>query len=107
MLLAAVAQRMTGQIATALMSLERLVSRQANGAAAHYEWGVALGDSGQGEAALVALRRAVALKPDLPDAWREIADQLNLVGDTEGADVAYARHIKASNRDPRLMAAAH
>jgi tetratricopeptide (TPR) repeat protein len=107
MLLAAVAQRMTGQIAPALASLERLVSVQPNWAAAHYEWGVALGDAGQHEAALIALRRAVTLKPDLPDAWREIAAQLHRVGERDGADLAYARHIKASNRDPRLMAAAH
>lgn len=107
MLLAAIAQRMTGQIAPALASLQRLVSLQPNWAAAHYEWGVALGDAGQHDAALVALRRAVALKPDLPDAWREIAGQLNRAGDREGADLAYARHIKTSNRDPRLMAAAH
>jgi predicted Zn-dependent protease len=107
MLLAAIAQRMTGQIAPALASLQHLVSMQPNWAAAHYEWGVALGDAGQHEAALVALRRAVALKPDLPDAWREIAGQLNRAGDREGADLAYARHIKTSNHDPRLMAAAH
>jgi tetratricopeptide (TPR) repeat protein len=107
MLLAATAQRMTGQNATALASLERLASMQPNWAAAHYERGVALGDAGQHEAALIALRRAVALKPDLPDAWREIAAQLHRIGDGDGADLAYARHIKASNRDPRLMAAAH
>jgi tetratricopeptide (TPR) repeat protein len=107
MLLAAIAQRMTGQIAPALASLQRLVSMQPNWAAAHYEWGVALGDAGQHEAALAALRRAVALKPDLPDAWREIAGQLNRAGDREGADLAYARHIQTSNHDPQLMAAAH
>ncbi len=107
LLLGAIAQRMTGQIALALESLRRLVSLQPNWAAAHYEWGVALGDAAQHEAALAALRRAVALKPDLPDAWREIASQLQRAGDTEGADLAYAQHIKNSNRDPRLMAAAH
>ena len=57
--------------------------------------------------ALAALRRAVALKPDMPDAWREIGDLLILQGDVEGADAAYAQHIKASTQDPRLMAAAH
>jgi predicted Zn-dependent protease len=107
MLLLAVALRMTGEIATALTTLEHLVARQPNWAAAHYEWGVALGDARRHEAALVALRRAVALKPDLPDAWREIAAQLTFLGDKEGADSAYARHLQASNRDPRLMAAAH
>jgi predicted Zn-dependent protease len=107
MLMLGVALRTTGEIAKALKTLERLVAMQPNWAAAHYEWGVSLGDAGQHEAALVPLRRAVALKPDLPDAWREIADQLTLLGDKEGADTAHARHIKVSNRDPRLMAAAH
>ena len=107
MLLMAVAQRMTGDVVAALTVLQRLVVLQSNWAAAHYELGVALGDAGQHEAALVALRRSVELKPDLPDAWREIADQLTLLGDKEGADSAYARHIKASTKDPRLMAAAY
>ena len=107
MLLLAVALRTTGEIATALTTLERLVARQPNWAAAHYEWGVALGDARRHEEALVALRRAVALKPDLPDAWREIAAQLTFLGDKEGAESAYARHLQVSNRDPRLMAAAH
>ena len=106
MLLLAVALRMTGDIATALTTLERLVAGQPNWAAAHYEWGVALGDARQHQPALVALRHAVALKPDLPDAWREIAAQLTFLGDKEGADSAYARHLQVSNRDPRLMAAA-
>jgi tetratricopeptide (TPR) repeat protein len=48
----------------------------------------------------------VALKPDLPDAWREIASQLTVLGDREGADRAYAQHIKASNQSSRLTAAA-
>ncbi|HUI60604.1 MAG TPA: sulfotransferase [Steroidobacteraceae bacterium] len=106
MLLLGVASRMTGQIDLALATLERLVATQPNWAAAHYEWGVTLGEVGRADAAVPALQRAVALKPDLPDAWREIASQLTALGDREGADRAYARHIKASNRSPQLMAAA-
>lgn len=105
-LLLAAARRITGDTVSALTILEHLVAAQPKWAAAHYELGVALGDAQQREAALVALRRAVALAPDMPDAWREIADQLTLLGDKEGADGAYARHIKASTKDPRLMAAA-
>src|ERR1700730_11712595 len=105
-LLLAVARRMTGDNASALTILEHLVATQPNWAAAHYELGVALGDAQQRKAALVALRRAVALKPDMRDAWREIGDHLTMLGDKEGADGAYARHIKASTKDPRLMAAA-
>jgi predicted Zn-dependent protease len=107
MLLLGAASRATGDIATSLATLEKLVSLQSNSAAAHYELGLSLGDAERPEAALVPLRRAVALKPDLPDAWREIANQLNILGDRDGAERAYARHIQSSNRDPRLMAAAH
>jgi tetratricopeptide (TPR) repeat protein len=68
--------------------------------------GLALGACGRGDDAVEALRLAVSLRPDSPTAWRALADHLYAIGDTEGADAAYARQIKASNRDPRLMNAA-
>jgi len=42
----------------------------------------------------------------MPDGWRALGDQLTVAGDTTGADNAYAQHIRASTRDPRLLAAA-
>jgi len=86
--------------------LEPLGASQPSSAATHYELGLALGETGRHESALAALRRALALKPDLPDAWRAMGDYLRALGDGEGADAAYARHLKASTHDPRLMAAA-
>ncbi|MGH8188278.1 MAG: tetratricopeptide repeat protein, partial [Steroidobacteraceae bacterium] len=68
--------------------------------------GIGLGRSGRGEAAVSALRRAIALKSDMPDAWRALADHLTVIGDTDGADQAYAQYIKHSTRDPRLLEAA-
>src|SRR5688572_26130055 len=68
--------------------------------------GLALGAAGQGDAAVAALRRAVQLDPDMPDAWRALGDHLTAMGDAQGADAAYARHVKASTKDPRLMQAA-
>lgn len=68
--------------------------------------GLAQGAMGQGDAALASLRRAVQLKPDMPDAWRALGDHLTAIGDAEGADRAYAQHIRYSTRDPRLMEAA-
>ena len=106
LLLLGVASRIAGDIDTALATLERLVRSQPNWAMAHYEWGVTLGDVGRVDAAVLELQRAVALKPDLPDAWRDLASQLTVLGDREGADRAYARHIRLSNRSPHLMAAA-
>ncbi|MDB6083732.1 MAG: hypothetical protein JWN43_1613 [Gammaproteobacteria bacterium] len=105
-LLLAVARRAGGDPAAALEPLRRLTVEQPRWAAAHCELGLALGDLDQRAAALAALRCAVALRPDLPDAWRAIGDLLTVTGDRAGADAAYAQHLKASTNDPRLMAAA-
>jgi tetratricopeptide (TPR) repeat protein len=105
-LLLAAARRLSGDAASAVAILERLAAEKPNWAAAQYELGVALIEVARRDAALDALRRAVALQPDMPDAWRNIGDLLTLVGDQRGADAAYARHIKASTKDPRLMSAA-
>ncbi len=42
----------------------------------------------------------------LADAWRALGDHYTLLGETAAADAAYALHIKASTRDPRLLAPA-
>ena len=105
-LLRGVALRTGGDWQAALEVLQPLASQQPNWAAAHYELGVCFADAAQPGAALAAWRRAVALKPAMPDAWRAIGDHLTLIGDREGADAAYARHIKASTQDPRLLIAA-
>src|ERR1700686_3568215 len=106
MLLLAVAHRSCGDPASALEGLERLCRNQPGWGTAQYELGTTLGSLGQGEAAIAALRRAVALKSDMPDAWRALADHLAAIGDADGADAAYARHIKAATKDPRLLAPA-
>src|ERR1700722_6565328 len=60
------ARRWAGDDAGALTVLEPLALAQVKSAAAHYELGLVLGNLGQPEAALAALRHAVALKPDMP-----------------------------------------
>jgi predicted Zn-dependent protease len=97
------ARRLMGDHEAALEVLEPLARAQPNSAATHLELGLALGAKRRGEAAVAALRRAVQLKPDLPDAWRALGDHLTLIGDGAGADAAYARHIRHSTRDPRLL----
>lgn len=99
------AQRASGNPAAAVTTLEGLTRKEPNWAPAHYELGVALGSLGQSEAAVVALRRAVSIKPELTQGWLALADELTAVGDAAGADEAYAWHIKSSTRDPRLLAA--
>jgi len=105
-LVAGIAQRMLGDASSAVATLEGLVRAQPNAGVTHYEYGLALAAAGHGEAAVAALRRAVALNPGLPGAWRALADHLTAIGDTAAADAAYAQHIRAATHDPRLLRAA-
>jgi len=68
--------------------------------------GLALGASGKGEEAIAALRRAVHLKPDQPEAWRALGDHYSALEMREAADEAFAQHLRWSTKDPRLMSAA-
>lgn len=105
-LLLGVANRRAGDAAASQAILEPLAQSQPNWAAAHYELGLTLGARRNGEGAVAALRRAVSLKPEMPDAWRALGDHLTAIGDASGADEAYAQHIKFSTHDPRLLEAA-
>ena len=105
-LLLGVARRSCGELEPAMVVLQQLCQGHPDWALAHYELAVTLGLVGQGDAAIAALRRAVEIKPDMSNAWRALGDHLSAVGDAAGADAAYARHIKAASKDPRLLAAA-
>jgi len=100
------ARRRRGDPAAALAVLEPLAKAQPRSAHTHYELGVALGALGETPRAIAALRHAVSLRKDLPEAWRALGDQLFLAGDGAGADAAYAQQIRASINDPALMQAA-
>jgi predicted Zn-dependent protease len=103
MLLLGVARRLTGNVPAALRLLGPVAASQPRWARAHYELGLAQGDAAQSAAAIASLRRAVFLRPNMPDAWRTLGDLLTFGGDARGADAAYAEHIKASTQDPRLL----
>ncbi|HEU4427739.1 MAG TPA: sulfotransferase, partial [Myxococcota bacterium] len=104
-LILGIARRERGDATGAIAVLEPLAQRLPSWAAAHYELGIAFGAARRGEDAIAALERAVALAPELPDAWRALADHKSALGDDAGADAAYARHIKAATRDPQLLEA--
>ena len=104
--LLAAARLRQGDARAALDILLPLAPSQPTWAALQLDLGVVLGRLGRGEEAIAALRRAVALKPDLPQAWRELGDHLMAAGEQDAADAAYARHVLHSTHDPRLMGAA-
>ncbi|KFN44853.1 tetratricopeptide repeat-containing sulfotransferase family protein [Arenimonas oryziterrae] len=95
-----------GQTRQALDVLGPLANAQPRWAPAHIELGHALARAGQGDEALAAMRHAVAVQPDLPQAWLALGNHLAALGDTEGAQTAFANHVRFSTRDPGLLAAA-
>ncbi|WP_266182332.1 tetratricopeptide repeat-containing sulfotransferase family protein [Dyella humicola] len=102
----ALARAAQGDLQGAIDLLVPLAQAQPTWALVHLDLGVALGRGGQGHAAIAALRKTVALKPDLPQAWRELGDQLMAAGEHDAADTAYAQHVRHSTRDPILLSAA-
>ena len=104
--LLAMAKRRSGDPQGALEVLEPLLNAQHEWAAAHFEHGASLGMVGRGDEAIAALLKAVKFQPEHPEAWLMLADHLTATGDTESADVAYARHVKCSTLDPVLQKAA-
>ncbi|WP_158754871.1 tetratricopeptide repeat-containing sulfotransferase family protein [Dyella sp. S184] len=104
--LLAKARSILGDDQGALDILVPLAQTQPNWAMVHLDLGLALGCDGRGQEAIDALRRAVALKPELPQAWRVLGDHLMAAGEQEAADEAYASHVRHSTRDPRLLDAA-
>jgi tetratricopeptide (TPR) repeat protein len=108
LVLLAAARRRAGDPKAALEALAPLMGTQAAGAAAWYEYGLALGSAGRGDDAIHALKQTVSLQPDHAGAWRALGDHLLAIGDHEGGDAAYARHIQSSahHTDVRQAAAA-
>ncbi len=104
--LLAAARSLQGATQAALDILEPLARVQPTWAMVYLDLGLTLARSGRGQEAIDALRHAVALKPDLPQAWRALGDHLMAAGDQTAADAAYTNHVRYSTHDPRLLAAA-
>jgi tetratricopeptide (TPR) repeat protein len=106
LLIVASARRRQGDPAAALAILKPLATAFPRAAHTRYELGMTLAALGQSEKAIDALRQAVAVKPDLAEAWRALGDLLFAKGDNAGADAAFAAHDRAMIRDPTLAIAA-
>ena len=100
------AHRHAGQTTAALESSSHSRVEQPGSPAVHIELAIALSEAGRATEAISAVRRALQLKPNSVDAWRVLAEQLDLIGDADGADGARAAQIKAATTDPRLLEAA-
>jgi predicted Zn-dependent protease len=106
LLLQAAAKRRGGDAAAAIALLEPLLQVRPDWSPARYERALALSLSGQGEAAIDALRGLLRLEPTHPEAWRVLADHLMAIGDATEADAAYTRHVQCATRSPALREAA-
>ncbi|MGH8230993.1 MAG: tetratricopeptide repeat protein, partial [Steroidobacteraceae bacterium] len=100
------AHRLAGQTQAALTVLEPLARAHPTSAPAQVELGLAWAQAGRNPEALAALERAVQLKPDWPDAWRQLADQHDAAGEPDRADTARAHYLRAATQDPPLREAA-
>jgi tetratricopeptide (TPR) repeat protein len=106
LLILASARRRQGDAASALAILTPLAAAYPRAANTRYELGKSLAAKGRSTEAIAALRQAVALKPDLAEAWRALGDLLFAAGDNAAADAAYAAHDRAMISDPTLANAA-
>jgi predicted Zn-dependent protease len=100
------ALRRQGRLEAALEILEPLANSQPNAAIIQFEVGLAYVSRRNAREGIAALMRAVELNPKFAAAWRELGDQLTLIGDIDAADNAYLNQIEASAHDPRLSEAA-
>ncbi|PTT05605.1 tetratricopeptide repeat-containing sulfotransferase family protein [Caulobacter sp. HMWF025] len=102
----AAAYRLAGDPAQALGVVAPLARALPTMASAQLELGFALADLGRTAEAVAAFRRVVALDPRAGEAWFGLAEGLELLGDRAGAEQALAEQLRASTRDPALIAAA-
>ena len=105
-LILASALRRQGDAAAALAMLSPLAKAHPRAAHTQYELGLAHSALGRPDAAIAALRQAVAMRPDLAEAWRALGDHLFVQGDEAGARNAFAEHGRASISDAALRPAA-
>jgi tetratricopeptide (TPR) repeat protein len=102
----AAALRLSGDPEAAAATVAPLVAALPNLPLAQLELALSLEQMGHTAEAVRAFDRASALEPRLSEAWRGLSENLDLLGDSVGAEKALARQLRASTRDPLLMEAA-
>jgi tetratricopeptide (TPR) repeat protein len=104
MLLLGTARRGAGN-PDAAVSLSELAAAQPNSAPVQLELGRTLSLQGLDSEALIALRRAVELEPNLAEAWRELSALHARRGDPDACDIAYAHFVRLSSPEHHLAEA--
>lgn len=107
MMLLALAKGRMSKLQESVDILRQLTVLQPKWSATFMELGFALRLAGFGDQAVIALKRALFLKPDIPKAWLALADLYSAMGDSKSADAAYVAQLKYSTGNPHLMAAAN
>ena len=102
----AAALRLSGDAEAALETVAPLAEALPNLPLAQLELALSLERLGRTAEAVRAFDRASALEPRLSEAWRGLSENLQLLGDSAGAEKALARQLRASTRDPVLVEAA-
>jgi tetratricopeptide (TPR) repeat protein len=100
------AHRLGGDPNQALAVVAPLARALPTMVSAQIELGLTLADLGRTTEAVAAFQRAVVQEPRAVEAWQGLAEGLDLLGDTAGAEKALAQQLRASTRDPALIEAA-
>jgi predicted Zn-dependent protease len=101
-LIVAAARRRQGDPVGAHALLAPLALARPDAFSVQQELGEALAALGRTDEAIAVFRRALCMKPDAPQVWRLLGDQLTLAKDALGADEAYGRYIAAPTTHPAL-----
>jgi tetratricopeptide (TPR) repeat protein len=83
--------------------LEWMSEKNPRLASIDYELGLLLAGEGQTDKAIERFSRVVELEPNHPSAWRALGNQLALTGDAAGAGKAFARQLRLSAVELRLL----
>ncbi|HZW59638.1 MAG TPA: sulfotransferase [Woeseiaceae bacterium] len=97
-----IARRLGGRPAAAAEVLGALCETEAEAPLPHLQLGLALQESGERERAVLAMQRAVAIRPDFSDAWLALGDLLYAAGRAAEADAAYCSYARHALQEPRL-----
>ncbi len=97
-----IARRLGGRPAAAVDVLRPLCEQVGDAPFPHLQLGLALRESGEPGPAALAMRRAIAIKPDFSDAWLALVHLLSGGGDEQGTAEAFEGFIANAMQDPKL-----